>query len=298
MELNQIKHFLNLSETLNFTEAARLSGVSQPSLTKSIRRLEQELGGALLYRDGKDTRLTALGRDLQGEFTRVDAIFEIVRELADRSIAGRSVMLTIGVATTIAPGLFSRFWAHVLEQLPMVELSLEPLLPSEGEAEVLSGKYDLCILPEAPQENFKLEIVPLVYERVKLAMAENYALVDQAQITPEQIAEEPYLDRIHCEFRSQFINHFKDRNIVMRPRIQTEREDWIQSMVANGLGISAMPEHSIIVDGIVTRSVTGLELGRHVTMVAVSGSGNPREVRQILKLAKLFDWVKPKADVV
>jgi hypothetical protein len=47
MELNQVSYFINLAETLNFTAAARLSGVSQPSLTRAIRRLEEELGGVL-----------------------------------------------------------------------------------------------------------------------------------------------------------------------------------------------------------------------------------------------------------
>ncbi|EOI8044300.1 TPA: LysR family transcriptional regulator, partial [Citrobacter freundii] len=61
MELNQVSYFINLAETLNFTAAARLSGVSQPSLTRAIRRLEDELGGPLIYRDGKNSRLTGLG---------------------------------------------------------------------------------------------------------------------------------------------------------------------------------------------------------------------------------------------
>jgi DNA-binding transcriptional LysR family regulator len=68
MELNQIRYFLNLADTLNFTEAAVRSGVSQPTLTRAIQRLEQELGGTLVYRDGKDSRLTALGRDVRSEF--------------------------------------------------------------------------------------------------------------------------------------------------------------------------------------------------------------------------------------
>ena len=42
MELNQVSYFINLAETLNFTAAARLSGVSQPSLTRAIRRGDGE----------------------------------------------------------------------------------------------------------------------------------------------------------------------------------------------------------------------------------------------------------------
>ncbi|WP_411756105.1 LysR family transcriptional regulator, partial [Sinorhizobium meliloti] len=50
MDINQVRYFLNLAETLNFTEAARRSGVSQPSLTRAIQRLEEDLGSPLIYR--------------------------------------------------------------------------------------------------------------------------------------------------------------------------------------------------------------------------------------------------------
>jgi hypothetical protein len=51
-----------------------------------------------------------------------------------------------------------------------------------------------------------------------------------------------------------------------------------------------LPEHSAIVDGIVLRAVKGLTLSRNISMVAVSGSANPREVRVILGLSKDFNW--------
>ena len=290
MDLNQVRYFLNLAESLNFTEAARVSGISQPSLTKAIQRLEDEFGGPVLYRDGKDTRLTALGRDLIVEFMRIQSALENITELAENSVAGRSRKLNIGVASTIAPRVFAKFWALVLKELPEVELLLHPLNPGEAEAEVLSGKYDMCLLTNPPEPNFKLTIQPLFQERLRLALASHHPLAGTDEITPEQMMEQPYIDRMHCEFRTQLIKHFMDRNIVMRPRFQSEREDWVQQMVAQGAGVCSLPEHSAIVDGIVLRAVKGLTLSRNISMVAVSGSANPREVRVILGLSKDFNW--------
>ncbi len=290
MDLNQVRYFLNLAETLNFTEAARVSGISQPSLTKAIQRLEDEFGGPVLYRDGKDTRLTALGRDLIVEFMRIQSALENITELAENSVAGRSRKINIGVASTIAPRVFAKFWALVLKELPEVELLLHPLNPGEAEAEVLSGKYDMCLLTNPPEPNFKLTIQPLFQERLRLALASHHPLAGTDEITPEQMMEQPYIDRMHCEFRTQLIKHFMDRNIVMRPRFQSEREDWVQQMVAQGAGVCSLPEHSAIVDGIVLRAVKGLTLSRNISMVAVSGSANPREVRVILGLSKNFNW--------
>lgn len=290
MDLNQVRYFLNLAESLNFTEAARVSGISQPSLTKAIQRLEDEFGGPVLYRDGKDTRLTALGRDLIVEFMRIQSALENITELAENSVAGRSRKINIGVASTIAPRVFAKFWALVLKELPEVELLLHPLNPGEAEAEVLSGKYDMCLLTNPPEPNFKLTIQPLFQERLRLALASHHPLAGTDEITPEQMMEQPYIDRMHCEFRTQLIKHFMDRNIVMRPRFQSEREDWVQQMVAQGAGVCFLPEHSAIVDGIVLRAVKGLTLSRNISMVAVSGSANPREVRVILGLSKNFNW--------
>lgn len=61
-------------------------------------------------------------------------------------------------------------------------------------------------------------------------------------------------------------------------------------MVSEGSGVCALPERSVIVDGIVLKPVSGLSLQRNISMVTVSGSGNPREVRQILAMAADFDW--------
>lgn len=290
MDLNQVRYFLNLAESLNFTEAARVSGVSQPSLTKAIQRLEDELGGPVLYRDGKDTRLTALGRDLIVEFMRIQSALENINELAENSVAGRSRKINIGVASSIAPRVFAKFWALVLKELPEVELLLHPLGPGESEAEVLSGKYDICLLTNLPEQNFKLTIQPLFQERLRMALASHHPLAGTDEITQEQMMEQPYIDRLHCEFRTQLIKHFVDRDIVMRPRFQSEREDWVQQMVAQGAGVCTLPEHSAIVDGIVLRSVQGLTLSRSISMVAVSGSANPREVRVILSMSRAFDW--------
>jgi molybdenum-dependent DNA-binding transcriptional regulator ModE len=88
MELNQVSYFINLAETLNFTAAARLSGVSQPSLTRAIRRLEDELGGPLIYRDGKNSRLTGLGHDVEAEFRRMVVAMKSVRNHSEHWAMG------------------------------------------------------------------------------------------------------------------------------------------------------------------------------------------------------------------
>ncbi|HXV73655.1 MAG TPA: LysR family transcriptional regulator, partial [Sphingomonadales bacterium] len=64
MEFHQIRYFLAVARTLNFTRAAKECHVSQPALTKAIQKLEHELGGALIRREGKRSHITPLGKSL------------------------------------------------------------------------------------------------------------------------------------------------------------------------------------------------------------------------------------------
>jgi DNA-binding transcriptional LysR family regulator len=64
MRLRQIRYFLALANTRNFTRAAEQCNVTQSALTKGVQRLEQELGGRLIYRERQPTQLTDLGKEV------------------------------------------------------------------------------------------------------------------------------------------------------------------------------------------------------------------------------------------
>ena len=290
MDINQITYFLHLAGTLNFTQAAQQSGVTQPSLTKSIRRLEEELGGPLLYRDGKDTRLTTLGREIQKEFMRIEAGLMNVRDLAENSVRGRKRVLSIGVAPSIAPNAFAGFVQHILSQLPNIEVNVHTLLAGEGADDVLSGKYDACILSGLPKENFKLSVQKLFEEKFLLAFAQGHPFEELTEVPAEKMAKENYVDRLSCEFHSQISTYFMDRDILMYPRFSSEREDWVQRIVAEGNAICIMPERSCMIVGISARPVKDMEITRDVVLVAVSGNGTPPELRQILRMSATFAW--------
>jgi LysR family hydrogen peroxide-inducible transcriptional activator len=72
MEMQHIRYFLALCDEQNFTRAAKRCGVAQPSLTRAIKRLEKELGGALFERSRKTTALTALGLAIRPHFAEIE----------------------------------------------------------------------------------------------------------------------------------------------------------------------------------------------------------------------------------
>jgi molybdenum-dependent DNA-binding transcriptional regulator ModE len=83
MQISQIRYFLALCEERNFTRAAKRCGVSQPSLTNAIKRLEQTLGGPLFHRDRTNTELTELGRVVRPYLRQLDqSAYEAKRKAA------------------------------------------------------------------------------------------------------------------------------------------------------------------------------------------------------------------------
>ena len=91
MEMPQVRYFLALCEDQNFTRAAKRCGVSQPSLTNAIKRLEAELGGSLFHRNRRNTRLTDLGILVRPDLVQIDRSTAEAKRKAEKYSAVPSV---------------------------------------------------------------------------------------------------------------------------------------------------------------------------------------------------------------
>jgi DNA-binding transcriptional LysR family regulator len=84
VELHQVRYFLALCREQTFTRAAQACGVSQPSLTNAIKRLEQELGGELFYRGPTKTVLSEIGHAVFPHLERMTACMAEAHRAAER----------------------------------------------------------------------------------------------------------------------------------------------------------------------------------------------------------------------
>lgn len=111
MKIRQVTYFLALCEDQSFTRAARRCGVAQPSLTRAIQLLEQEIGGRLFERSNSSVRLTELGTLVYPDFVRISQSTESIERTAasfvasspdtsdQRLMEGFTRALSIGAAT-------------------------------------------------------------------------------------------------------------------------------------------------------------------------------------------------------
>src|SRR6187431_2645701 len=82
MEMQQVRYFVALASTLNFTRAAEQCNVSQPALTRAIQQLEHELGGPLFHRERNNTHLSELGKMMLPYLEGVEASSKAAKEAA------------------------------------------------------------------------------------------------------------------------------------------------------------------------------------------------------------------------
>src|SRR6201991_2799652 len=124
LQLYQVRYFLALARTLNFTRAAEQCNVTQPALTKAVQKLEQELGGQLIYRERQLTQLTDLGKEvlpmLERALTSAEAVHRRAREFQRKEIAP----LKIGLAPSISASLVLDPIAEIAKFVPGLRVEL------------------------------------------------------------------------------------------------------------------------------------------------------------------------------
>ena len=170
MEMHQVRYFLALSETLNFTRAAERCNVAQPSLTVAIRKLEAELGGPLFRRERNRSHLTDLGRLMKPHFERIRDTGEVARAEAMAFWDREKAPLRLGVMCTIGPERMVGLFARLRSEIPSLDVELKEAPGSALVAHLMDGDLDVALigLPEYPD---RLDARPLLYRDIRRCLS-------------------------------------------------------------------------------------------------------------------------------
>ncbi|SDE06486.1 LysR family transcriptional regulator [Rhodospira trueperi] len=290
MEMHQVRYFLALAESLNFTRAADMCNVSQPALTRAIRKLEEELGGQLFRRERTLTHLTDLGHLMKPHLEAVMAASAAARTEALGFRHLEKAPLKLGVMCTIGPRRLIRFFQTLERDIPTLEVALR-----EGPADwimdrMLHGELDLALLA-LPCFPDRLESRVLFSERYVVAFPEGHRFGTLNAVSLSDLDGEDYLNRSNCEFGEYMLaRHSEQPEPALRVRYETERDDWIQAMILAGMGCAIMPEFLPIMPGVVTRDLVAPAVSREISLVTVGGRRFSPAVQAVISLARRFDW--------
>ena len=199
MNLRDLRYLVALADLRHFGKAADACFVSQPTLSTQIRKLEDELGVALVERAPRKVMLTAVGQDVVQRARRIVADVEQMKEAARRSRDPESGSLRLGVFPTLGPYLLPHVVPQLRERFPQLELLLV-----EEKSDVLlqslrEGKLDAALLA-LPVHDEQLHAEFLFEEPFVFAAPVRHPLAAQDSLAMSQISDETLLllEDGHC----------------------------------------------------------------------------------------------------
>ncbi|MGN7454161.1 LysR family transcriptional regulator [Paenibacillus pasadenensis] len=242
MDIRQLTYFAAVARHGSFTKAARELHVTQPTLSKMVRLLEEELGATLFDRSSKQIALTDAGetilRSSQGILRSIEAMAAELDDLAQ----ARKGTLRLGIPPMIGVHVFPALIERFHSRYPQIRLQLVERGGKRIEQEVDSGDLDvgLVILPMAQQEKFHL--LPCLDEPLHLIAPRGHWAEGRASVELGELEREPFL-----LFRDEFTLHHlildRCRQAGFEPDIVFESSQWdfMVQLVGARFGITLLP---------------------------------------------------------
>jgi LysR family transcriptional activator of glutamate synthase operon len=241
MELLQLHYFRTVARLEHVTRAAEELRVAQPALSKTIARLEAELGVLLFERRGRRVALNTYGQAFLRHVERVFIEIEAGRqELADLAGLEHGTVTVAATTLRLLPDLLGAF----RDRYPGVNFRLSQASTAEMQAWLVSGEIDLC-LASAPIAGPGIRAVALFTEDILLAVPPRHRLAGRGRIPLGDVAAEPFISAKQG-YWSRDLTDAACRQAGFIPHIICEGDEpgALRSLVAAGLGVAFLPTSS------------------------------------------------------
>jgi LysR family hydrogen peroxide-inducible transcriptional activator len=268
MEFDQLRYFLRVAELANFTRAADELDISQPALSRSIQRLEQELGQPVFERQGRSLSLTEAGTLLQGRAQQILSLIDDTKaEICDDGQSGR---VRVGAIPTIAPYFLPEILRQFSKGFPKAALIVQENTTDALLKSCTQGEIDLAILA-LPVPAKYLEVKELFKEELLLVLPPAHPLVEKEKIRLSDVEPYPFvlLDEAHC-LSDNIVSFCRERSFQPVVVERTSQLAMVQELVSLSHGVSMIPAMARQLDQSdrrVYRSFTGRKPTRTVAVV-------------------------------
>ena len=269
MELYQLRYFLAVAETGNFTKAAQRSFVSQPSLSQQILNLEEEFGQKLFHRMGRKAVLTEAGKTLMDGARRIlNETEHTLGELKNDPLLGPKVI--VGAIPTVAPFFLPAILAHCRANDIHLNLNTQEDFSRPLVELLLEGKLDWALL-SLPLQEPRLLIEKLYSEPLWLAVGSGHRLATASSITFADLRDETFImlgDTSTLASQTQL--YCGDNDFEPRIGHRCGQLATVKSFAALGLGVSVLPQSARSAndpEGLVFRRFTGPTPAREIALV-------------------------------
>lgn len=264
MNLNQLEYFLSVAETNSFTKAAEFLFISQPSLSVSIQKLEEELGVKLFERVKKRIYLTSSGKHFQAEAKEILARIETAKQELRQNSTSKQI-LKLGVLQTLSldcvvelVSKFNEFSSNIL---------IEHKNGSIVELKKWLERGELDLIITIITEGVELNSSQILFQQnYSAAVAKNHSLVGKKSLSSKELNDFPLIDRTICEKREYIQKWLVKKGIYPKIYYRTAHDEFCKALVAAGNGLAIMPASSNA-SNIVYLPFSDLNLNRQIGLV-------------------------------
>jgi DNA-binding transcriptional LysR family regulator len=286
MEMQQIRYFLALARTLNFTRAAEECNVSQSALTRAIQALEGELGGELVRREHSRSHLTELGKRMLPLMERCFDSAVTAKALA-KSIAKEDLApLSVAVSDSVNVELIMGPIAEMFRSFPGLQLKLQ----HGGGAAVLEmlkqGSAEIAIAGPIEDNWERLDHWPLFEEPFELAVRADHPLAMDNEITLEKLRKAPLFAQAGCEMHDIAARQIAGDGASTANMHEVVTHHDLMALVSNGVGAAIVPRSAPSSEAIKRAPVADLTLSRTVSVYAVAGRKRETAAAAFLNLLR------------
>jgi DNA-binding transcriptional LysR family regulator len=294
MDLTQIKYFLTLSRTLNFTRAADACNVTQPALTRSIQRLEQEFGGRLILRERELTQLTELGRHVMPMLQRTIDAAENASRVASEFRKRDIMPLRLGIGSGVATASLAPVLHELNRRVPLLTVTVRQGGTSQINDWLLESEVDVGVTADAAGLTERATRWPLFDDPVLVLVSSDHPLAVDGPIDSATIAGHPVIGRLGGDTQLDRIGaRLAAAGDARAIRHLGTTEEQITDMVAAGLGICVSTERQPCRAGIVRRPISPAEW-LTVCLAAIPGRPHSPAAHIFIKLARARCWTIPE----
>ena len=289
MEMQHVRYFLATASELNFTRAAERCNVTQPSLTRAIRHLEDELGGDLFRRERPQAQLTELGQRMHPMLKQCYERALGVRSLAAAINSGEIGSLKLALSRTINLDLLTPHFAELSRLFKRIEVKLLRGTSPEIVGLLKSGEADLAIAAELEGWE-RLDRWALFTEEFGLMLNSKHPLASRSDIDIDALRRERWLRRIYCEHFEQAMSLIQSHDLDVDQGYELTSESDLITLLEADLGIAFAPRSTSCPETLKLLPVKGLELRRTIYLYGVAGRQRTAAASAVLKMLRAADW--------
>jgi len=241
MNLRDLRYLVALAEHKHFGRAASASFVSQPTLSTQIRKLEEELGVALVERTPRKVLLTETGREIAQRAREVLNEVEQIRQIARRTKDPESGTVRLGIFPTLGPYLLPHVIPRIRERYPRLELLLVEEKTETILRQLREGRLDAAVLAQ-PIHDDQLHQEFLFEEPFLLAVPEHHPLASRKQLKLDDLSDQSLLllEEGHC-LRDQALEVCQLAGAGEKSGFRATSLETLRQMVAANVGVTLLP---------------------------------------------------------